>query len=140
MTAFLNSKIRIISYNCRGWKCTSNFIFNLLNDCEICLIQEHWLFKEQLQSLNISDEYSSTALSGMVSTEFVAGRPFVAVPYFIVSLSLNLLQLLTQSSKRFCAISLTCSSMSILLICVYLPTNYRSSQSHDLYLEDLSTH
>ena len=140
MIAFLNSKIWIINYNCRGWKCTSNFVFNLLNDCDICLIQEHWLFKEQLQSLNISDEYSSTAVSGMVSTEFVAGRPFVAVPYFIVSLSLNLLQLLTQSSKRFCAISLTYSSMSILLICVYLPTNYSSSQSHDLYLEDLSTH
>ena len=40
-------------------------------------------------------------------------------------------------SKRFCAISLTCSSMSILLICVYLSTNYGSSQSHDLYLEVL---
>ena len=27
--------------------------------------------------------------------------------------------------------------MSILLICVYLPTNYGSSPSHDLYLEVL---
>ena len=71
MTASLNSKIRIISYNCRGWKSASNFVFNLLNDCDICMIQEHWLFKEQLQSLNIGDEYSSTAVSGMVSTEFV---------------------------------------------------------------------
>ena len=101
MIVFLNSKIRIISYNCRGWKCTSNFVFNLLNDCDICLIQEHWLFKEQLQSLNISDEYSSTVVSGMVSTEFIAGRPFVAVPYFIVSLSLNSLQLLTRLQKYF---------------------------------------
>ena len=53
MIVFLNSKIQIISYNCRGWKCTSNFVFNLLNDCDICLIQEHWLFKEQLYNLLI---------------------------------------------------------------------------------------
>ena len=89
MTASVYSKIRIISHNCRGWKFASNFVFNLLNDCDICMSQEHWLFKEQLQSLNISDEYSSTAVSG----EFVAGGPLVAVPYFIVSLSLKLLQL-----------------------------------------------
>ena len=44
---------------------------------------------------------------------------------------------LKSISKRFCAISLTCSSMSILLICVYLSTNYGTSQSHDLYLEVL---
>ena len=141
MIAFLNSKIRIISYNCRGWKCTSNFVFNLLNDCDICLIQAHWLFKEQLQSLNISDEYSSTAVSGMVSTEFVAGRPFACGCAILYCKSLfKFVTTINSSSKIFCAISLTCSSMSILLICVYLPTNYSSSQSHDLYLEDLSTH
>ena len=102
MTSSLNSKIRIISYNCRGWKSASNFVFNLLNDCDICMIQEHWLFKEQLQSLNISDEFSSTAVSGMVSTEFVAGRPFGGLPYFIISLSLNLLQLLSRFKKILC--------------------------------------
>ena len=59
------------------------------------MIQEHWFFKEQLQFLNIySDEYSSTAVSGMVTTEFVAGRPSGGCAiYSIVSHSLNLLQL-----------------------------------------------
>ena len=50
-------------------------------------VSEHWLIKEQLQFLNISDEYSSTAVSGMVSKEFVAGRPFGGCAL------LNLLQL-----------------------------------------------
>ena len=76
MTAPLNSNIRIISYNCRGWNSASNFVSNLMDDCDICLIQEHWLFKEQLQNLNISDEFSSIAVSGMVTSEFVAGRPY----------------------------------------------------------------
>jgi hypothetical protein len=53
-----------------------NFVQYLLNDCDICMIQEHWLFSEQLQSLNVSDEFSSIAVSGMFSTEFIAGRPF----------------------------------------------------------------
>ena len=134
MTAPLNSNIRIISYNCGGWISASNFVFNLLNDCDICMIQEHWLFKEQLQSLNISDQYFSTAVSGMVSTEFVAGRLFggCAILYHK-----SLSKFIKLISKRFRAISLTCSSMSILLICVYLPTNYGTSQNHDLYLEVL---
>ena len=137
MTASLDSKIRIISYNCRGWKSASNFVFNLLNDCDICMIQEHWLFKEQLQSLNICDEFSSTAVSGMVSTEFVAGRPFGGCATLYRKSLSKFITTIILFSKRFCAISLTCSSMSILLICVYLPTNYGSSQSHDLYLEVL---
>ena len=137
MTAPLNSNIRIISYNCRGWKSASNVVFNLLNDCDICMIQEHWLFKEQLQSLNISDEYSSTAVSGMVSTEFVAGRPFGGCAILYRKSLSKFITTIKSISKRFCAISLTCSSMSILLICVYLPTNYGTSQSHDFYLEVL---
>ena len=73
----------------------------------------------------------------MVSTDFIAGWPFggCAIHYH-KSLS-KLISTIKTLSSRFCALSLTCSSMSILLIWVYLPTNYGTSQSHDLYLEVL---
>lgn len=132
-----NSNVRIISYNCRGWKSASNFVANLMNDCDICMIQEHWLLNEQLQSHNINDKFSSIAVSGMISTEFVAGRLFggCAILYR-KSLSMSI-TLLKTFSTRFCAALLAFPSLLILLICVYLPTNYGTSQSHDLYLEVL---
>ena len=37
-------------------------------------------------------------------------------------------------SKRFCAVSLSIDDKSLLCICVYLPTNYHDSQSHDEFL------
>ena len=90
-----------------------------------------------MQSLNISDEFSSTAVSGMASTEFVAGWPFGGCAILYRKSLSKFITTIISFSRRFCAISLNCSSMSILLICVYLPTNYGSSQSHDLYLEVL---
>ena len=137
MSASLISSVRIISYNCRGWKSASDFVLNLLHDCDICMIQEHWLLYEQLQCLNISSEFSSIAVSGMSSTELIAGRPYGGCAILYRKSLSKSLTTLNTASNRFCAISLTCSSTTILLICDYLPPNYGTSQSHDLYLETL---
>ena len=40
-------------------------------------------------------------------------------------------------STRFCAMTITSPMQSLLLICVYLPTNYGTTQSYDQYLESL---
>ena len=73
MTTVKDNSVKIISYNCRGWKSASNFVLKLLDDCDICMLQEHWLFNEQLQCLNICDEFCSIGVSGMITTEFLAG-------------------------------------------------------------------
>ena len=62
--------------------------FNLV----ICFIQEHWLFREHLGSLNISNDFLSVGVSGMDSSEILVGHPFgscgillVVVASFIVN-------------------------------------------------------
>ena len=47
--------LKVVSYNCRGWKSGSNYVQSLLQSCDIYLIQEHWLLRENLDSLIISD-------------------------------------------------------------------------------------
>jgi hypothetical protein len=101
------------------------------------MIQDHWLFSEQLQSLNVSDEFSSIVVSGMFSTEFIAGCPFGGCAILYCKSHAKFISTIKPGSTRFCAISFTYNSISILLICVYLPTNYGTSQSHNLYLEVL---
>ena len=39
--------------------------------------------------------------------------------------------------KRFCGLTINSNTSKVLLICVYLPSNYNTSQSNDLYLETL---
>ena len=69
----------------------------------------------------------------MISTELITGRPYGGCAIIYRKTFSKPLTTLNTASNRFCAISLTCSTKTILLICVYLPTNYCTSQSNDLY-------
>ena len=73
----------------------------------------------------------------MISTEFIAGRPFGGCAILYCKSLSKSISAIKTGSTRFCTISFTYSSISILMICVYLPTNYGTSQSHNLYLEVL---
>ena len=69
--------LKVVSYNCQGWKSGSNYVQSLLQSCDICLIQEHWLLCENLDSLIISDDFFlSVGVSGMDSSILLSGRPF----------------------------------------------------------------
>lgn len=45
----MTSCLKFVSYYCRGWK-------SVLQSCDICLIKEHWLLRDSLGLLNISDD------------------------------------------------------------------------------------
>ena len=73
----LNQKpLHFYSYNCQGWRAESDFVSELLNKCDVCCIQEHWLPLENLGALNISNEFSMFGVSGMDSSELLSGRPY----------------------------------------------------------------
>ena len=63
----------LVSYNCCGWNTGLPAVLDLLH---ICLIQEHWFFEEQLNLLNIHNDFLSIGVSGMESSNLLHGRPF----------------------------------------------------------------
>ena len=78
---------KVVPYNCWGWKSGSNFVQSLLQSCDICLIQEHWLLCENLDSLIISDDFLSVGVSGMDSSiYFLLVALLVAVVFYTVNL------------------------------------------------------
>lgn len=70
-------KLRIGSYNCRGFNLQkSAYIKMLLDGVDIFFVQEHWLTESQLCLFNdVSADFSFTAGSGIVSYEVLSGRP-----------------------------------------------------------------
>ena len=64
---------KVVSYNCRGWKSGSNYVQSLLQSCDICLVQEHWLLRENLDSLIISDDFLFVGVSRMDSSILLTG-------------------------------------------------------------------
>ena len=124
--------LKVVSYNCRGWKSGSSYVRSLLQFCDICLVQEHWLLHENLDSLIISDDFLSVSVSGMDSSVLLTGHPFGGCGILYRKPLSSVVHRIFTDSKRLCAISITLnntrdnSPFVILLIFVYLPTDYSS--------------
>ena len=99
--------LKIVSYNCRGWNSGSNYVNSLLDSCDICLIQEHWLFRENLQSLLISSDFLSVGVSGMDSYRLVTGRPYGGCGILYRKSLSSVVRRIFTHSNRLCAISIT---------------------------------
>ena len=123
-----------MSYNCRGWSSGLYAVCDLLKSCDVCLIQEHWLLHEQLSLLNVNNDFLSSGVSGMDSSDLLLSRPFGGCAILFRRFLLPFVSCL-DSSKRFCSVLLRdrCGTTT-LLICVYLLHNDGSSSSHNEYL------
>ena len=41
----LSTSLRIVSYNCRGWKSGCHLVRDISDSFDFCFIQEHWLLE-----------------------------------------------------------------------------------------------
>ena len=116
-----HDSLRLVSYNCWGWNSGQHTVFDLLQSCDICFVQEHWLLHEQLNLLNIHCDFLSTGVSGMDSSEFHLGRPFSGCAILQRRSFLSHVSRLDTSSKRFCSVLLRdrCG-VSILSVFVFI--------------------
>ena len=68
----------------------------------------------------------------MDSSILLRGRPFGGCAILFRKSLISSVTMLSTNAKRFCAIRLSDQSgYTVLLICVYLPTEYATSSSHD---------
>ena len=110
-------------------------VLDLLHFNDICFIQEHWLFEEQLNLLNIHNDFLYTGVSGMESTRLLHGRPFGGCAILYRKSLVPHVARLNSCSKRFCALCLTDSrGCTTLFICVYLPFCDGSAESSNQFL------
>lgn len=134
MTARLN-QLRIATYNCRGLnngKCT---ISDLLQLHDICFIQEHWLFNENLLEINLHNDFLHVGVSSMDSSVLLHGRPYGGCAILFRKSIISSVSMLQTDAKRFCAVSLSNQfGSTLLLICVYLPTASASPSSSTDFL------
>ena len=104
------------------------WVNDLLESHDICLIQEHWLFHDHLQELN----FNPVGVSGMDSFALHHGRPFGGCTSLFRKSLIGSVIMLSKNAKRFCALRLSDQSgQIILLVCVYLPTDYGTATSHE---------
>lgn len=110
-------------------------------NCDLFLIQEHWLLEEQLCKLKnmIGKDYMIHGQSGMDSRVLLQGRPYGGTAIAWHSGIEAKVTPIPWVSKRVCAIKLFYSSLDaeLLLINVYMPTDGGGPENTREYSEVL---
>ena len=114
--------INIVSYNCHGFRNSSGYVKELLEQCDILCLQEHWLLDQQLCDLNICQNFAVTGVSGMASDCVIHGRPYGGCAVYVRNTLSSSISHCQVVSRRFCGIKVKLAGGRILLVvCAYLP-------------------
>ena len=120
------------------------YIKRLLQICDVVMIQEHWLFNDNISSFAEKiDGINIHGVSGMTENEYMCGRPYGGCA-ILWRKSLNCsFTPISHRSKRIAAgiLHLDNLHVNLLLFCVYMPCDgshvdqYR--QSYDEVIADI---
>ena len=128
------------SYNCRGFNVSKiPAIKELLNDCDVLLIQETWLLPHELNvfSKNLIG-YNCYGVSGMKSEVLYHGRPFGGCSVLFNSALSHCIDFINLNCRRLCCIKLRTPSYELYVFNVYLPCNTNNENDSYDYNEVLS--
>ena len=82
-------------------------------------------------------DFVSYGISGIDSSKLLHGRPYGGCGFLIRKSILPRISPVQHDSTRFCAIEFSGDSFTTLIVCAYMPTNYGTQESLDLYRETL---
>jgi exonuclease III len=131
--------LKICTFNCRSLKNCLPAVYELCNKYDIVLLQEHWLMPNELHVLNsIHSEFQSCGLSAIdISSDILVGRPFGGTGILYRKSLANTVTLVDSDESRITGIQLHTSVGPLLLLNVYMPTNYNDEESSVAYSECL---
>lgn len=121
-------KLRLISYNSTGCNDDKlNYLNAASSDCDIILVQEHWLLSNNLQRIKAGVKgFTGIANSGVDETQVIlTGRPYggCAILWRHEFSPLITPVQVDSLSRRLCSAVLHLTDYRILILCAYFPTD-----------------
>ena len=128
----LKFNLRVCSFNTYGIKSSSETIQQqLCTQNDLILIQESWLYPDELSYVsNLCEEFSSFSLSSM-STEnkLIRGRPHGGISIMWRKTLSRGVKIIQYDDERILGIELKTSDFIILILCIYMP--YECNEFYD---------
>lgn len=117
--------IKILSWNCQGFKSNGPWLHKVLHNYDIIALQETWLLDtEQILLDQFDPNYYSIHKSGMPKTFLtLRGRPYGGVGFLIRKSLQNHVKTVMQNDSRLISISFATESGEMLVTNVYFPVN-----------------
>ena len=130
------NKLIISTFNCRSVKSSVSEIKQLCDQCDIVLLQEHWLLPNDLDYLsNIHHEFLSHARSTVdLSNELLVGRPYGGTAVLYKKNLMPSITTVETFDPRVCAVHVNSNHGPILLMCVYMPTDEGNNDCLESYI------
>lgn len=129
----------ICSFNCRSFKSSLPAIHELCTTHDIVLLQEHWLLPFDLPILNTAhNDFLSIGLSAVdTSSDILVGRPYGGTAILYRKCLGDKISIVDSSESRISGIQIKTKIGPLLLLNVYMPTNYGDDLSLESYIDCL---
>ena len=130
--------IKVCSFNCNSLKNSLVEIAQLCATHDVVFIQETWLSKFELHMLNsIHRDFLGLGVSALDSSSgLLTGRPFGGIA-ILWRKSLQCSVQVKSINDRMMEIDIETNMGTMCLLNVYLPTDYRDTESHDQFCMSL---
>lgn len=131
-----NNNLQLCTFNCRSVKSSVYEIHNLCTNYDLILLQEHWLLPNELDLLNsIHPDFLALGQSAVdMSQGVLIGRPYGGTA-ILYKKSLNKFITRIQSSDpRIMAVILQTKIGPVLIVCVYMPSDYGTVDCHEKFI------
>ena len=127
----------LCSFNCRSVKNSLFDINNLCNSSDLVMLQEHWLLPNELEQLNnIHPDFYGTGSSAVnISSDILIGRPYGGTAILYRKKLANSIKQIDSMESRATCLQIATDVGPVLLISVYMPTNYNDDQSLHAYID-----
>ena len=126
--------LQICSFNCHSLKNSLSEVSSVSDKNDLVFLQETWLAKFELPMLNtIHPDFLGLGTTAFDSSaSLLCGRPYGGVA-ILWRKSLQPLIKVSILSERIMQIDVMTKKGTVSLLNVYLPTDYRDSESHDQF-------
>ena len=129
--------LRICSYNCRSIKNSMHDVLRLCKSHDIICLQEHWLLPTELGFLsNIHKDFYGTGCSAVdITNDVLIGRPYGGTAILYRKSLCNSVTILPSSNSCVAGLNINLKSGPLLLLTVYMPTDYNDEDSLEKYID-----
>ena len=125
--------LKLLSFNCHRVKSSSNTLQQFTKDFDILMIQEHWLYPDELTYMSFLSEYFCSFSTSSMTTDdkLLRGRPHGGVSILWRKSLSHIVKTVKYDDNRVIGIELKTSTYTLLFLCCYLP--YECDMFYDDY-------
>ena len=131
------SDVMFCTFNCRSIKNSMFEVQQLCDTHDLILLQEHWLLPNELHLLSeVQTDFLAFGASAVdIGSDILVGRPYGGTAILFKKILADCISSVKTDDSRLTGIKINTRRGPILVLSVYMPTDYHDKDSLEKYVE-----